>query len=72
MVSKNALLKRINRRLASDYEAVKVTRGERLRREVGDHHRFDCGLGAVVEYDVNLEATARALGVLHEGETVAG
>ncbi len=37
-VTSNALIKRINRKLAPEGETLKVTRGERWRGELGDYY----------------------------------
>ena len=71
-VSKCALLRRVNRRLAKDLQQLKVWRsfghhgGESW--QPGDFCHVDHELNAMLECRVDLEAFARELGVLRESE----
>jgi hypothetical protein len=63
-VSRRALIQRINRKLRDSDRMLKATRGERARVDVGDYYVIDVRVNGIVEKDVDLEETARDLGVL--------
>ena len=67
-VTKRALVQRINRKLAASGEAIKAARGGRQRRELGDFYRLNVNRNTLVAKDVDPEALARELGVLHPWE----
>ena len=69
LVNARALLQRINRKLAEDQECVKKTRGVAIR-DLGEYYRLDLFKNRVMETDVDIEALARKLGVLHEFEAL--
>jgi hypothetical protein len=69
-VTMRSVIARINRRLKPDLEMLKVTRGERLRQNVGDYYIIDFRMNAITHNDVDPEKMARDLGVLKEYEQV--
>jgi hypothetical protein len=58
----NALIKRSNRKLAPEYEAVRKARGE--RRDLGAYYAVDTFRNMVLNTHVDPEARARELGVM--------
>jgi len=70
LVSKRALVQRINRKLAADDECLKKTRGGRMQQEFGDFYLLDTRINGVIGKDVDPEELGRKLGVLHPGEGV--
>lgn len=70
-VTMTALISRINRRLRPDHETLKVTRGERLRQNVGDFYVIDVNRNIVVEPHADPERLGRELAVLKSYEEVA-
>jgi hypothetical protein len=68
-ITVSALVKRVNRRLDAD-QRLRVTRGERMRLEVGDFHIIDVSLNAVVRADVDIEDLGRELGALRDNEVL--
>ena len=64
-VTKQAVIQRINRRLAHDGEQLKTTRGNRWRSDLGDHF-----LVALIRGDVDLDELARELDALAPWERV--
>ena len=70
-VSERALLLRINRRLKSDLEAVKKTRGGPRRfSDLGDYYWVDYRRNFMLNHHLDLEAVGREMGVLAEWEMV--
>ena len=63
-VTTDALVKRINRRLAHDGQRLRTTRGERMIAAVGERWVQDTRRSFVVERDVDVEELAQRLGVL--------
>jgi hypothetical protein len=70
-VTTRALVQRINRKLAADHEKLKVTRGQRLRDEVGDFYIVNLFHNRIVCTDVDVEAQAKELGVMKAWESKA-
>ena len=66
-VGTRALVKRINRQLRSQHKLLKVTRPQ----FVGSHYVWDYRRNVIVEQQVDIEAYARALGVLADCECLA-
>ena len=66
-VSERALVQRINRVLAKDYEVLRRPRG-RSRGELGRYYRLSTFHNVVKDKSVNLEALGRELGCLQEWE----
>ena len=58
------------RQLAADNEVLKVSRGERLRQQVGDYYVLNYQVNGVMHHDVDPEEMGRKLGVLQEWEQV--
>jgi hypothetical protein len=69
-VSERATIQRINRRLKPDMCALKQTRGERARLEVGDWHVIDYTHNIIVAQNINLDSYAHEIGALAEHEEV--
>lgn len=69
-VSRDALIKRINRRLPED-EVVRVTRGERERSHLGDYWIHNVFLNYPAATDIDLETVARELGAMRDAEYLA-
>jgi hypothetical protein len=67
-VTTRALIQRINRKLKPDLEALKVSRGERMRFDLGEYYVIDYRLNAIQRHNVDPEALARELGVLRAWE----
>jgi hypothetical protein len=70
-VTMRALIQRINRKLAKENEALKATRGESARQQIGDYHIIDVSRNFLVQFHVDPEALGRDLGVLRAWESVA-
>lgn len=70
IISKRALLQRINRKLAKDGEVMRAARSELSRQVVGDFYVVDTAINGVVEKDVDPAVKARELGVLAAYESV--
>jgi hypothetical protein len=72
VVSRSAVIKRINRRLEKDGELLRTSRGKQAEYEVGKYFVIDFFNGnLLVDRDVDLEVLARGLGVLRDHEHVA-
>lgn len=69
-ISMQALIKRINRKLKPNLEALKIARSERLRIDVGQYYIIDYRLNAIQQHNVDPVDLGRELGVLHDWETV--
>jgi hypothetical protein len=71
-VTKSALIRRINRKLADEGVSVRASRGDDLRT-FGDYYLANGrpGFTQVYDGDVNLDAKGRELGVLGAHEAVA-
>ena len=63
-ITKNALIKRINRKLAHDGEVLKITRGERARTDLGDYYILDIYHNTIVRSRVDPEALGRKLDLI--------
>lgn len=68
------LVKRINRRLRSDYDLLMLrkTRGHQAILTLGEYHIHDYRTNFVTETDVDPEYLARELGVLKSFQAVIG
>jgi hypothetical protein len=72
LVSRQALISRINRRLAKTNEKLVTTRTGPARIDLGRYYVVDTSTHhGANRMHVDLEALARELGVLRENETVA-
>jgi hypothetical protein len=69
-VTTRALIQRINRALRTDQEALKTSRGERMRQAVGEHYIINYSMNAVTHHNVDPETLGRDLKVLNAWETV--
>lgn len=69
-VTMRALIARINRKLKPDLEALKISRSERLRFDVGQYYIIDYRLNAIQHHNVDPEALGRELGCLQRWEEV--
>jgi hypothetical protein len=69
-VTVRAVIQRINRKLKPDLEALKVSRSERMRQEVGWYYIIDYKMNAITHHRVDPEKLARELGVLQDWEAV--
>ncbi len=68
-VSRGALIKRVNRRLAPDCLMLRVARGDGVMfREYGRHYVIDLCRNQVEQADIDVEDYARELGVMHQWE----
>ena len=70
-VTKHAIIKRINRRLAAADRRLRVCRGQHARLDLGDHYVVDVNRNVVVGTHVDVEAYARELGVLAKWEILS-
>jgi hypothetical protein len=69
-VSKRALLRRINRKLAKKWEAIRTSRSWGERHNLGEYHLIDILRNAVIDSHMDPAIFAREIGVLHEIERV--
>jgi hypothetical protein len=69
-VTMRALIQRVNRKLATDGEVLKTTRGARAHQELGDYYVLNVRMNAVARHDVDPEALGRRIGVLRPWEYV--
>jgi hypothetical protein len=69
-VSLRALILRINRKLKTNNEVLKMPRGDRQKRELGDFYIFDSNRDAIIAKDVDPESYGREIGVLRAWEQV--
>ena len=70
-VSMRGLLQRINRKLASQNEIIRASRGSRAKSELGDFFTLDVSLNCIVHKDVDPVDLARELGILKPYEHVS-
>ena len=70
-VSRQAVIKRINRALAKEDEALRTTRGDRWRIDLGDHYLLNLRTNAIAATHVDPEELGRELGVLKRWEHLA-
>lgn len=69
-VSLRAVIQRINRKLKPDLEALKTSRSERMRLDVGQFYIVDYSVNAIQHHNVEPGALGRELGVLAAWEVV--
>jgi hypothetical protein len=69
-LSRGALMKRINRKLAHEGERLCKSRRP-WDGEIGHYYVVDTNRNLVIAKDVDLEDLARELGVIHPAEKVA-
>jgi len=70
VVSKPALMARINRKLAKEGQRLYASRSPRSRLDFGDFYTVDLGTNFVAAAHLELEALGRELGVLKPYEQV--
>jgi hypothetical protein len=70
-VTARAVIQRINRKLKPGLQALKIARTERAQLDCGAYFILDYRQNHLIEHDVDIEAKARELGVLHPWEAVA-
>ncbi|HUF67906.1 MAG TPA: hypothetical protein VMM79_04580 [Longimicrobiales bacterium] len=68
-VTMDALIKRINRKLAPEYQAVRKSR-ERAKLDLGEYYILDTYRNFIVDTNIDPEDYARELRVMHDIETV--
>jgi len=68
LVSKRALIQRINRRLVREGEKLYATRGRKSFQDLGEFYIIDVGRNFVAQKDVDLEELGRELKVLSPWE----
>jgi hypothetical protein len=69
-VTARAVIQRINRKLKPDLKALKISRTEQAQVDCGAYFILDFRKNHLIEHDVDIEAKARELGVLHPWEAV--
>lgn len=69
-VSENALIKRINRKLAKEGEKLHKSGNIRCQSNLGDYYVTD-DRNTVIDWHCHLEDMGRELGVLHQNEHLA-
>ncbi len=67
-ISERALIARINRKLKPDSERLKKLRGDRGLMDLGRYYIIDLKNGLLTQANVDLEETARSMGVLQPWE----
>lgn len=69
-ITETALVKRINRKLAPDFEKLRKSRGAREQMGMGEYYVHDCKRNSVMATYVDPVRLGRELGVLQNRETV--
>src|SRR5262245_2533729 len=69
-ISERALVQRINRKLATENEVLKKTRGASAIQNLGDYYILDLHKNLVLANDVDPIALGKELGVLADFERV--
>jgi len=69
-ITAGALIKRINRSLANDFEQLRVSRSESVARDVGRYFIVDLYRNAIISQRIDLEELGRELRVLRSNERV--
>jgi hypothetical protein len=70
-VSRRALLARVNRKLAHQEERLCRTRSLRAQFDLGDYYIEDTQTPNILDHHIDLELTAKVLGVLKPYERLA-
>jgi hypothetical protein len=68
LVSRRALIQRINRKIAGDWEQLKTNRSERWYQNLGDYYVVNVERNFIVETHIDLEDYGRKVGVLKDWE----
>lgn len=71
-VSKRALFQRVNRTLKKQGKAIKTTRADRWREDLGDHYIIDMSRNVIVAGHIDLEEYGREIGALRDYEELRG
>jgi hypothetical protein len=71
LVSQNALIKRINRKLATVGQVLKASRGLRTTLSIGRYYLVDVNCNVIFGHDVDPEQLGREIGCLAPYEKVA-
>lgn len=69
-VTTNAMIKRLNRVLARDYQKVCRSREPRGHPDFGEYYLLDTIRNIAIQTDVDVEALAREVGALKRYETL--
>lgn len=72
VITRRALIQRINRALKKDYEVLKTARSEVARSEFGDHFILDAWNNTVAYDHVDIESLGRDLKVMAQQEALSG
>jgi hypothetical protein len=54
IITADVLIQRLNRKLTTDNQVLRTTRGELLRRELGEYHTIDLRTGNIANYGLTL------------------
>jgi hypothetical protein len=69
-VTERAIVQRLNRRLAHDYESIKTPRGERNLQSLGRFYLLNTYQNWIMKTHIDPESFARDLGVMAPWEVV--
>jgi hypothetical protein len=69
-ISERSLVRRINRKLADDDQALRMARGESAKRHVGEFYVVDTRRNFIVSKHIDLVMFAREMGALKPWEQV--
>ena len=69
-ISERSLIRRVNRKLADDNQVLRMARGERAKRHVGEFYIVDTRRNFIVSKYINLLMFAREMGVLRPWEHI--
>lgn len=69
-ISERSLIRRINRKLADDDQVLRMARGERAIRHVGEFYIVDTRRKFIISKHINLVMFARVMGALKPWEQV--
>ena len=67
-VTMRSLVQRINRKIATDREMLKIPRDATLQQQLGEFYVLELRFNGIVRKDVDPEEFARELGVLQPWE----
>jgi hypothetical protein len=69
-ISERSLIRRVNRKLADDDQVLRMARGERAKRHVGEFYVVDTRRNFIVSRHIDLVMFAREMGALKPWERV--
>ena len=72
LISERSLIRRINRKLADDEQVLRMARGERAKRHVGEFYVVDTRRNLIVSKHINLVMFARQMDALKPWERIHG